>query len=366
MTPISATQLHTLLSISDLTDNPHHAVALMAHEIEQRLKPIAPPIQWVKGLPIVSVDHNYRLLGYADDDITQADRYTKWVDERHVLRTQTTSLIVGQLLAQSPLPHAMTMLAPGMVYRRDVRDRWHCGEPHQMDIWSVYPKQSAWDTPDALHRWIDAVMGALNAPYECSPTSHSYTQGGQEINASWEGRMLEVGECGQIDPHLLQRLGWDAAQWTGIAMGVGLDRMVMARKQLPDIRLLRDPLAACARQMSNLNPWQSISRQPSAQRDLSLIRLHQDDEEHLTEHALEAAGMHQHWVEEVSIVEQWPVHQLPAVAQDRLGAPKNSYNVLMRVVLRDVGQSIERKQANEVLRRIYRALHQGHQWTYCP
>lgn len=71
-------------------------------------------------------------------------------------------------------------------------------------------------------------------------TEHPYTRQGVEISVRWGNRWLEVGEAGLIAPDLLERVGMDPVQWTGWAMGWGLDRLVMARKGLPDIRLLRD------------------------------------------------------------------------------------------------------------------------------
>lgn len=57
--------------------------------------------------------------------------------------------------------------------------------------------------------------------------------------------------------------------------------------------------------------------------------------------------------------------QLPAQAISRLGARPGQKNLLVRVVLRDLDQTLTSDAANVLRDKIYRALHQGtrHQWA---
>ena len=79
-------------------------------------------------------------------------------------------------------------------------------------------------------------MVAPGAPYRTIPALHPYTLHGREINALLIGSWVEIGECGLAHPELLREAGLDPSEWSGLAMGIGLDRAVMLRKGLDDIR----------------------------------------------------------------------------------------------------------------------------------
>lgn len=129
------------LLLVDLTEKsaPEHAVRLLLNEILQRLADNGWPDALLQTGPrVVSAEVNYGLLGYDPTEITLGSEHTRWVDEHSLLRTQTTSQIPSALqrAARSRQPGETILLAaPGITFRRDSRDRWHCAEPHQMDIW---------------------------------------------------------------------------------------------------------------------------------------------------------------------------------------------------------------------------------------
>lgn len=60
----------------------------------------------------------------------------------------------------------------------------------------------------------------------------------------------------------INNLGW--------ALGMGLDRLVMTLKDLPDIRYLRSTNPRITEQMAHLEPYRDVSNQPAIKRDLSL------------------------------------------------------------------------------------------------
>ena len=367
-TPTNPTKLAQLLAIEDLTERPTHAICQMARRVAQSLPGDVPDETWITGPRIVEADHNYRLLGYPQDAVVQESTYTQWVDSSHILRTQTTSLILGRLLQLAQKPAPITLLAPGMVYRRDVRDRWHCGQPHQMDIWILEEKGR--DRPKELRQAVRsmamATTGRSYGDVQLLDTAHPYTQEGVEISVRWEDRWLEVGEAGLIDPDLLRRVGLDPERWGGWAMGWGLDRLVMARKDLPDIRLLRDPLSAVARQMSTLDSWEGVSRQPVAIREVSVAMRAGLSDEAVTEHVLALAGDQEPLIQEVFVVGRWTYNALPQAARDRLGMGEAQDNLLVRLTWQAEDDSLGRDLVNGWMKTLYRGLHEGSAWTYCP
>ena len=71
-------------------------------------------------------------------------------------------------------------------------------------------------------------------------------------------------------PDLLRENGLDPARVTGLAMGLGLDRLLMLRKGMNDIRLLRSDDPRVVEQMLDLSPYRPVSDQPAIRRDLSI------------------------------------------------------------------------------------------------
>ncbi|MGB3125674.1 MAG: hypothetical protein WBB95_17820 [Pseudomonas sp.] len=362
---ISTAELQRALTLKDLTDPSiePHAIRLLLDEILTGLRTRGwPEPQLLDGPRVVTAQDNYGLLGYDDTETTLGSAYTRWVDDASLLRTQTTSLIpvALQQASASRKPGQMLMLAaPGMTFRRDSRDRWHCAEPHQMDLWVLGDPQLS--TSDHLLRLVGDIVDVAipGMSWTASESPHHYTEGGIEVNVIFEGKPIEVLECGCIAKSLLERLNINPRQHGGLALGMGLDRLTMLRKGIPDIRLLRDSHPRVKAQMFDLKPWQPVSRLPSITRDISLAVTPGQSEEAMTEKMLLAAGENSSWVEEMRVMGRWCRDDLPAQAVSRLGLLPGQENILLRIVLRDCSRSINSTEANEVYERIQMALHEG-------
>lgn len=362
---LSETLIQQALSVTDLTesDSPVHAVRLMVNEIiEGLIRGGWPRADIQTGPRIVSAKENYGLLGYDPAEITLGSEHTRWVSEHSLLRTQTTSQIPAALqrAAQERKAGEMMLLAaPGITFRRDSRDRWHCAEPHQMDIW-VLGDPDLSDREHLLRLVGDILKAAVpDKPWVYSDSPHHYTEGGIEVNVWNDGANVEVLECGVIATSLLRRLEIDPLRHGGLALGMGLDRLTMLRKGIPDIRLLRDANERVQAQMGDLRPWRPVSRLPSISRDISLAVSPGLSEEVLTERMLQAAGECSGWIEEMQIKGRWVSSELPPQAIERLGLLAGQENVLLRVVLRDCSRSITTAEANALYEKIQSALHEG-------
>jgi len=357
--------LKQALLLVDLTEsnNPDHAVRLLLTEILQGLAEKGwPQAQLQTGPRIVSAEENYGLLGYDPAEVTLGSEHTRWVDECSLLRTQTTSQIPAALqrAAQVRQPGQTILLAaPGITFRRDSRDRWHCAEPHQMDIWVLGDPELS--THEKLLRLVGDILKSAvpDKSWVYSDSPHHYTEGGVEVNVLNDSVPVEVLECGRIARSLLERLKIDPLRHGGLALGMGLDRLTMLRKGIPDIRLLRDQNVRVQAQMHDLNPWTPVSRLPSIARDISLAVTPGLSEEVLTERMLQAAGDSSDWIEEMQVKGRWEFSDLPAQAIDRLGLLPGQENVLLRVVLRDCSRSITTAEANALYADIQAAMHEG-------
>jgi phenylalanyl-tRNA synthetase alpha chain len=146
---------------------------------------------------------------------------------------------------------------------------------------------------------------------------------------------------------------------SGLAMGIGLDRVVMLRKGIADIRLLRATDARIASQMRDLSLYRPVSNRPAIERDLSLAVAAEDDAELLGDRVRDALGADADSVEAVHVLSETRGCELPPAAAERLGLQPGQKNVLVRVVLRHAERTLTREEANAIRNRVFRALHAG-------
>jgi phenylalanyl-tRNA synthetase alpha chain len=345
------------LAIRDLADESQgtHAVNLLVREIAAALQAhygLPPEIH--RGSRSVSVEDNYDRLYYPPDGAARDSRYTRYVSPTHVLRSQMTA-VVPAALRTNPADERL-ILAPGIVYRRDSIDRLHSGEPHQMDVWLVSRRRLG---RQHLLEMIETVLSAAlpGLPYRHIPATHPYTLRGLQVDVQDGEGWTEVLECGEALPQLLAGAGLRGH--TGLALGMGLDRLVMLRKGVPDIRLLRSADPRIAAQMTDLAPYRPVSRQPAARRDLSVAVEEGATPEEIGDRVRTALGDRAEQVEEVAVLGEARHDDLAPAARERLGMSPGQKNVLVRVTIRDPARSVPREEASALARAVYQALHQG-------
>ena len=349
--------------LSDPAEGPHAIQLLIGRAVARLSRAWDCEVRWCRGPRIVPVTDNYDRLGYPAEAITRDARYTRYVDARHMLRSHSSAMIPPALLQLARQPSDDVLLVcPGIVYRRDAIDWQHTGTPHQLDLWRI--TRRAMRNTD-MNEMIAVLLGALtpDLPHRQQPRTHPYTRHGRQVDIRQGGRWVEVWECGLAHPRVLTSAG--LAGRSGLALGMGLDRLLMLVKHIPDIRLLRSGDPRVTRQMRDLAEYRHASPMPPITRDLSVAVPEDDDAETLGDRVRDALGAEANCVEEIRVLSTTIYQQLPASAVSRLGAKPGQKNLLVRVVLRDLDKTLTNQTANALRDRIYQALHQGteYQWA---
>jgi phenylalanyl-tRNA synthetase alpha chain len=363
---ISTDTYRKALAVPDLTDAAHgqHALQLLVNEAVTALREAwGCELIVNRAHPVVSLEDNYELLGYASDAAARDARYTRYVNEKEVLRTHTSAMVPSLLRRVARASYEDALLAcPGLVYRRDRIDRLSVGEPHQLDLWRVCRRPVG---DHDLQAMVALVVGALapGAAYRCLPAVHPYTLDGLEVEVRAGDRWVELLECGVAAPSVLRKAGLPA-EYTGLAMGIGLDRALMLRKGIDDIRLLRSSDPRVAVQMRDLEPYRPVSTQPPVRRDLSVAVDAETTAEELGDRVREALGDRAAAVEAVEVMAETPRGALPPQAAKRLGIRPNQKNVLLRVVLRHPTRTLTDDEGNRLRDSVYAAIHEGTEWTW--
>ena len=218
-------EVKKLLQKTDLTQT-NHAIGIIVNEIKNVLSlKYNEKVNVEKGNIIVSLEDNYYALNYQQDEITLTSKYTKYLNENEILRTQMSSVIPSLLRTykKNNLSINKLWICPGIVYRRDVRDKTHIGEPHQLDIWYINKEKH---NRESLLELVSIIISVIEKyknekiQWRYSETSHNYTEDGIEVEINHKGQWLEILECGLISKKIL--LNYEITEQGGLALGLGL------------------------------------------------------------------------------------------------------------------------------------------------
>lgn len=366
--PLTKARLNEYLAIPDLTEGKQqHAISLLYERVAEYMRQAheKSDVRVYRKDPIVTVADNYDNLLITKDNISRSSTYTHYVDNEHILRTHTTAqipAILRELAATRQDWNDVVILLPGLAYRRDVTDKKHVGQVHMLEMWRIV--KTGKDKPIVKDDLLDVVKGVANtaAPgwkLRIIDSPHPYTKQGIEVNAVLGDRDIEILECGLINDQILANAGLDPAEYSGWALGMGLDRLVMTLKDIPDVRYLRSTNPKIAAQMKDLEKYSEISHQPAIQRDMSYSIPAGYVEEDINEDIREALGDKQNILESVEILSETAYKDLPQKIQERLGITSDQKNVLVRITLRHLERTLENKEANEIYDDIYEKINHG-------
>jgi phenylalanyl-tRNA synthetase alpha chain len=359
---LSPSALSTALDLRDLTDPTQgpHAMQTLLDRVLHRLSELwGVPADVRRNPALVAVADNYDNLGYESSAITRDQRYSRYVSPTVMLRSHTSAGVPPVLRSLAALAADDRLLVlPGLVYRRDAIDRIHVGAPHQVDLWRI---RSAPLGVDDLMEMVGSIVETVlpGTDWRLVAAQHPYTVHGRQVDVQTGGTWLELAECGLVAPHVLTRAGLDPRRWSGLALGMGLDRALMLRKNLPDIRLLRASDPRIASQLLDLSPWRPVSGLPPVRRDLSLVVDAPIEAETLGDRVRAALGSRSDDLESVTVLQVTLYEQLPPQARDRLRLGVDQVNALVRIVLRPLDRTLTDDDANRLRDDVYRALHQG-------
>ncbi|WP_020576053.1 hypothetical protein [Actinopolymorpha alba] len=381
-TVLSDDELRQCLAVRDLSDpaqGPHAMQAVLDNLVAALADAWKCQTRVVRDHPAVHVADNYDHLGYASDAVTREERYTRYVDDTHVLRSHSSALIPGALRTLARDTSAagadgspgdmdglgdvddVVLACSGVCYRRDSVDWQHTGTPQQLDLWRIRrgPACDDADLDEMIGLVVDAVLPGSR--WRTIPKVHPYTRNGREINVWWHEQWIEIGECGLAAPTVLAGAGLAVPPWSGLAMGLGLDRLLMLAKGIPDIRLLRSADPRVAAQMLDLSAYHTVSHMPPVRRDLSVVVGSDVDVsvELLGDRVRAALGADADVAESVDLISETGYDDLPAGARSRLGIAPGQRNILVRLVLRALDRTLTDVEANQLRDRVYAALHEG-------
>lgn len=159
-------------------------------------------------------------------------------DTGMVLRTQTSSVQIRYMQQHTP---PIQIIAPGKVYRKD-SDATHSPMFHQTEGLMVGENISLKHLKAVLQEALRSLLDQKNLEIRFRLSYFPFTEPSLELDISFpmKGKKdywLEVGGAGMTHPNVLSNAGIDNKKYNAFAFGLGLDRLVMIKHNIQDLRL---------------------------------------------------------------------------------------------------------------------------------
>ena len=242
-------QSHDLTMPSDFAQRgSRHVLSVTMNEIVEIFSRIGFTVE--ESVEIEDDWHLFSALNFPPDHPARDMQDTFFVEKEGgrqdvALRTHTSSVQVRVMETHKP---PIRIIAPGRVFRNEaISARAHCIF-HQVEALYVDRHVTFADLKQTLLYFAKEMFGA-DTRIRLRPSYFPFTEpsaemdiscnicGGKGCNICKGTGWLEILGCGMVDPNVLEACGIDSHEYTGFALGMGVERMAMLKYQIRDLRL---------------------------------------------------------------------------------------------------------------------------------
>lgn len=161
-------------------------------------------------------------------------------ENRSLLRGHTSTVQIRYMKSHKP---PLRMICSGKVYRKD-SDATHSPMFHQIEGLMIGKDVSLANMKAVMEQAVRELISE-DAEFRWRTGYFPFVEPGLEMDMRWrgdesksrEGKWLEIVGCGMVHPNVLKNCGIDPDVYQGFAFGFGVERMIMIRHQIPDLRL---------------------------------------------------------------------------------------------------------------------------------
>ena len=200
---------------------------------------------WQDGPEIETDWFNFEALNIPSDHPARDSQDTFWLDDGNLLRTHTSPVQIRSMKRFEP---PLKVIVPGRCFRAETVDASHEHTFYQMEGLVVDEGVS---TANLIHTMKTCLRVVLRRDVEVRlrPGFFPFVEPGFELDVNCpfcsgggcsvckHSGWIEILPCGMVHPNVLRAGGIDPERYTGFAFGMGLQRVVMLRYGIDDIRL---------------------------------------------------------------------------------------------------------------------------------
>ena len=197
------------------------------------------------GLEVDTVEYNFDALNTPESHPSRDPRDTFYISDEAVLRTHTSPSQIRAMKANEPPVYIASL---GRTYRRDTIDATHTPIFHQVEALAVDRDITLADLRGTMRAFAEAIFGGTRE-VRMRTSFFPFTEPSVEFDMTCflcdgagcsvckHSGWIEMGGAGEVDPNVLEYVGYDPSEWQGFAWGLGIDRIAFSLHGLPDLRL---------------------------------------------------------------------------------------------------------------------------------
>lgn len=179
--------------------------------------------------------YNFDALNVPADHPSRDVQDTFWLTDGRLLRTQTSNSQVRYGETHKP---PIKIIVPGVCYRNESTDSGHETTFWQFEGLYIDDKVSLGQLFWILEELYKELFGS-DTKLRFRPHHFPFTEPSIEFEMKFNGKWFELGGAGMVHPQVLKNMGLDPDKYSGFAFGPGVERAVMIKYGIKDIRLFR-------------------------------------------------------------------------------------------------------------------------------
>ena len=185
-----------------------------------------------EGPEVETEEYNFDMLNIPASHPAREMHDTFYVDnKKKLLRTHTSPVQVRCMLKEKP---PLAFISPGKVYRKD-DDSTHLPMFHQIEGLYVDEDVSFSQLKDLMYKICHSLFGEATK-LRFRPSYFPFTEPSAEVDVLFGDKWLEILGCGVVNPKVLENCKIDSSKYSGLAFGLGIERIAMLKYGVNDIR----------------------------------------------------------------------------------------------------------------------------------
>ena len=196
--------------------------------------------------PEVETDFcNFEALNVPADHPARDMQDTLYLKQGNLLRTQTSAMQIRAMLSQKP---PLRLVMAGAVYRSESVDATHSAMFHQLECLCVDKNVTMEELKGTLEFFAREMFGA-KTKIRLRGSYFPFTEPSVEVDCSCvfckgtgckvckQTGWIEILGAGMVNPAVFEKVGYTAGEYSGFALGMGIERIAMLMHDIHDLRL---------------------------------------------------------------------------------------------------------------------------------
>lgn len=179
--------------------------------------------------------YNFDALNVAADHPSRDVQDTFWLKNGKLLRTQTSNAQIRYGTGKKP---PIKVISPGVCYRNEATDSGHETTFYQLEGLYIDEKVNLGQLFWILEEYFKVIFGS-DVKVRFRPHHFPFTEPSIEFEVKFKGKWFELGGAGMVHPKVIENIGLDPEKYSGFAFGPGIERPVMIKYNIDEIRLFR-------------------------------------------------------------------------------------------------------------------------------